>query len=78
MDNISVPSYAPSVNPHRPPIEKQVGDIQGEIWTKLEQFKALENNIRSRNNMVYEAAQLQELYIIKFKRDICMLQTKVN
>ena len=41
-------------------------------------IKALENIIASVDIKVYEAAQLWELYIIKFKRGICMLETNVK
>ena len=44
----------------------------------LEQVKSLENIIASGDIKVDEAAQLQELYIIKPKRDICMLETNVK
>ena len=35
----SIPSYLTSVNPYRAPSEKQVGALQEEIWTKIEQVK---------------------------------------
>ena len=41
----SVSSYVPSVNPSISPSEKQVGDLQEESLTTLEQVKALENII---------------------------------
>ena len=45
------------------------------MWTTRAQFKALENIIALREIKVDEADQLQKLYIITFKRDICMLET---
>ena len=41
-------------------------------------IKALKNIIASVEIKVYEAAQLWELYIIKLKRGICMLETNVK
>ena len=38
-DTSSVPSYVPSVNPSRSPSEKQVGALQEERRTALEQVK---------------------------------------
>ena len=73
-----VPSYVPSVNPSRAPSKKQVGDIQEERHKKLIYFKSLEDIIASVEIKVYESAQLQELYIIKLKRNIFMFETNVN
>ena len=77
-DPISVTYYVPSVNPSRNIIEQQVEDLKEEILTTLEQIKALENIITSGEIKLDEAAQLRELYIIKFKRDIYMLETNLN
>ena len=46
--------------------------------TTLEQFEALGDIISSGDIEVNEAAQLQELYIIKLKCFICMLEINVN
>ena len=46
--------------------------------TTLEQVKSLENIITSGKIKVDESDQLQDLYIIKLKRDICMLDTNLN
>ena len=48
------------------------------MWTTLEQVKALETIISSVEIKVDEAAQLWDVYIIKLKPDICMLDTNVN
>ena len=74
----SLSSYVPSVNPSRAPSEQQVGALQEERRATLEQVKALENIIVQREIKVDESDQLQKLYIIKLKRDICMLETNVN
>ena len=73
-----MPFYVPIVNPSRAPSEQQVRDLQVEMRTTLEQDKSLEDIISSVENKVYEADQLQGLYIIKFKRGICVLETNVN
>ena len=59
-------------------LQQQVGALQEERQTTFEQVKALENIIASGEIKVDEAAQLREVYIIKLKRDICMLETNVN
>ena len=46
--------------------------------TTLGQVISLENIIATRQIKLYEADQLQKLYIIKLKRDICMLETNVK
>ena len=46
--------------------------------TTLEQVKSLENVIASGKIKVDESDQLQDLYIIKLKRDIFMLDTNLN
>ena len=74
-DPKSVPSYIPSVNPYRAPSEQQVGALQEERRTALGKFKALEIIIASEKIKVDETAQLQELYIIKLKLNILMLET---
>ena len=66
------------MNPYRSPSEHQVGSIKEESRTTLEQVKSLEYIIVSGDIKVYEYSQLQELYIIKAKSDICMLETNVN
>ena len=66
------------MNPYRALSEQQVGSIQEERWTTIEQVKDLENIIASGEIKVYEAAHLWELYIIKLKRGIFMLKTNVN
>ena len=66
------------MNPSRSPNAQQVEDLQEESLTTLEQFKALENIIASVDIKLYEADNLQELYIIKLKHDICMLETNEN
>ena len=48
------------------------------MWKTIEQVKSLENIIASGEIKVDEAAQLWELYIIKLKRDILMLENNVN
>ena len=48
------------------------------MQTRIEQVKSLENNIASKHIRVDEADQLRELYIIKLKHDIFMLETNVN
>ena len=63
------------MNPFRATNEQHVGCLQEEIQTTLSKFKSLENIIESVYIKVDEADQLQELYIIKLKRDICMLET---
>ena len=63
------------MNPFIYPIEKQVGDIQEEMRTTLEQVKDLENIIAYGDIKVDKSDQLQDLYIIKLKCDICMLET---
>ena len=73
-----VPSYVPSVNPPRDTSEHQVGALQKENWTTLEQVKSLENIIASGEIKVYETAQLQEFYIIKLKCGIFMLKNNVK
>ena len=78
VDTSSVTSHVPSVNPSRSQSEKQVGDLQEEMRKTLEQVKALENIIASGDIKLDEAAQLWELYIIIFKRDICTLKTNLN
>ena len=74
----SIPLYVPSVNPSRAPSEQHVGYLQEEKGTTLEQVKSLENIIASGEVQLHQAAQLRELYIIKLKCDICMLETNVN
>ena len=64
VDPRSVPSYVPGVNLSRSPSEQYFRALQGERRTALEQVKALENIIASGDIKVYEADQLQELYII--------------
>ena len=63
------------MNPCRDSNVQQVGALQEEMRTKLEQVKALENIISSGDIKVNGADQLRGLYIIKLKRDICMLET---
>ena len=46
-DPSSAPSYVPSVNPFISPSEHQVGSLQEEMQTILEQVKVLENIITS-------------------------------
>ena len=75
---ISVPSYVPSVNTYRDPSEQQVVDLQEERRTILEQNIGLENNTSLGDIKVNEVAQLQELYIIKLKCGMCMLETNVE
>ena len=53
------------MNPSRSPSEKKVGAIQEERRSTLEQVKPLEDIITSGEIKVYEAPQLQKLYIIK-------------
>ena len=55
------------MNPYISPVEQHVGYLKEEMQTTLEQVKALENIISPGEIMVYEADQLRELYIIKFK-----------
>ena len=66
------------MNTYRSPIGQQVGTLQEENRTTLEQVKSLEDIIASREIKLYKSAQLQQLYIIKLKRGICMLETNVN
>ena len=66
------------MNPSRAPNEQQVGYIQEESQTTLEQVKSMEYIIASVEINVDEAAQFQELYMIKLKHDICMLGTNEN
>ena len=73
-----VPSSVPSLNSSRAPSEQQVGALQETNRTALGQVKALEDIIASGEIKVNEADQLRGLYIIKLKRDICMLETNVN
>ena len=77
-DPTYVTSYVPCVNPSRAPGEQRVGYLQEERQTTLEQVKALENIIESVNNKVDDAYWLWELYIIKFKRGICMMGNNIN
>ena len=49
--------------------------MQKERRTKIEAVKALEYIVASGDIKIYEADQLRGLYIIKPKRDICMLDT---
>ena len=46
--------------------------------TTLEQVKSLEKIIAWQEIKVNVSDQLQNLYIIKLKRDICMLETNVK
>ena len=69
-DPTSVPSYVTSVNPSRAQSEQQVGALQEEMQTSLEQVKAIENVITSGEIKVHEADQLQEFYMIKLKHCI--------
>ena len=64
--------------PSRDPIDQQVGALQEETRTALEEVKSLENIISSREIKVDEYDQLQVLYIIKLKRGICILETNVK
>ena len=48
------------------------------MQTTLKQVKSPENIIASVEIKVDEAAKLQELYVIKLKHVICMLETNVN
>ena len=66
------------MNSSRSPSEQQVRALQEEKRTTLEQVKSLEYIITSGKIKVDEADQLRRLYIIKLKRDICMLETNVN
>ena len=63
------------MNSSRDPNEQQVGALQEEMWTTLEQVKALGDIIASVEIQVDEADQSRGLYIIKLKRGICMLET---
>ena len=63
---------------YRDPSEQQIGDLQKELRTTLEQVKALENIILSGEIKLDEADQVWELYIIKLKCDICIFETNVN
>ena len=64
--------------PSRDLIDQQVGALQEETRTALEEVKSLENIISSREIKVDEYDQLQVLYIIKLKRGICILETNVK
>ena len=77
-DPRSIPSYVPSVNPSKDSNEHRVRTLQEERRKTLEQVKSLENNITSGDIKEDEAAQLQELYIIKLKYGIFMLETNEN
>ena len=55
-----------------------MGYLQEERRTKIEQFKSSENIIASEEINKDEASQLRKLYIIKLKRDMCMLETKIK
>ena len=66
------------MNPSISPSEQQVGDLQEEMRTTIEQVKALENIIESGEIKVDKAAKLRELYMIQLKCGICMLETNVN
>ena len=48
------------------------------MWTRLEQGKYMENIAASEYIMVDEATQLWELFIIKLKFGICVLETNFN
>ena len=72
---ISITSYVTIINQYIPPSEKTFRSLQERKRTTLKKVKDLENNIASEEINLYEADQLQELYIIKFKRGICMLET---
>ena len=74
-DPVSEPSYVPSVNPSRSPSGKHVGALQEERRAELDQVKYLKNIIASGEIKSDESAQLQELYIIKLKGGIFMLET---
>ena len=63
------------MNPSKDSNEHRVRTLQEERRTTLEQVKSLENNITSGDIKEDEAAQLQELYIIKLKYGIFMLET---
>ena len=78
VNNRSVQTRVPIVIPSRAPSEKYVINLKQERWTTLEQDKSLENIIVSGEIKVDEDDQLQELYIIKLKHGICMLETDVN
>ena len=60
------------------PSEKNIGFLQEESQTTLQQFKALEYIIASEEIKVDGASQLRELYKIKLKCDSWMLETNVN
>ena len=66
------------MNLYRDPSEQQVRDIQEERRTTFEQVKSLKNIISLVEIKVNEDSQLRELYIIKLKRDICMLDTNIK
>ena len=66
------------MNPSRSPSQQHGGSLQEERRTTLEQVKVLENIIAYREINVDETDQLHKLYIIKLRRDICMLETNVN
>ena len=57
-DPRSVPSYVSSLNPYIAPSEEQVGSLQEERRTKLEQVKALENTIASGKKKIHKDACL--------------------
>ena len=57
--------------------KNQVEVLQEESRTTLEQVKALENIISSVEIKIDKSAQLRELYIVKLKRDIWMLENNV-
>ena len=77
-DHISVTSYVPSVNTSRAPSEQHVGAIQEEKRTTLEQVKGLESIIAPGEIKIDKGAHLRELYMIRLKHVICILETNVN
>ena len=60
------------------PGEQHVRALQEERRKTFEQVKSLENIISLVEIKVYEDDQLRELYIIKLKRHICMLDTNIK
>ena len=58
------------MNPCRAQSEQQVGDLQEQRRTTLEQVKSLENYIVSVAIKVHEDDQWRGFYIIKLKRGI--------
>ena len=66
------------MNPSRAPSEQHLGDIQEESLTTLEQLKHLENIIALGGDKVDEAAQLRELFNVKSRHDIFMLETNLD